>query len=105
MFNASRKTTIRRSDVEMYMDILAAIKASPRPTRIMYGCNMSWKPFQDRLEFLIRAGFVNAIVTGEDVDARSREALYLTPTGDDILSSWKKAMDMMYEALERVLKR
>jgi predicted transcriptional regulator len=89
----------------MYMDILAAIKASPLPTRVMYGCNMSWKPFQDRLEFLIRAGFVNTVVVGADVDARSREALYLTPTGDDILVSWKKAMDMMYEALERVLKR
>jgi predicted transcriptional regulator len=96
-----RRNHIRRSDIEVYMDIMTAIKRDPIPTRIMYGANVSWAALNDRVEFLIRANFVTVT---DGIDGRSREEFYLTESGVKVLTHWTTAMDILYEALGRVLK-
>jgi predicted transcriptional regulator len=98
-----RHNQIRRSDIEIYMDLMNSIKSESVPTRIMYSTNLSWSSLNDRLEFLLRAGFITTTVTNGD-DERRKEEFYLTDLGVTVLTHWTAAMDILYEAFSRVLK-
>ena len=51
--------TGRRSKLEIYLDVLWIIKnGTKKPTRIMYGANLSWKPLMKNLEFMIKQGLL-----------------------------------------------
>jgi predicted transcriptional regulator len=52
--------TRKRSRLEIYLDVLRVIKRGVRkPTRIMYSCNLSWKPLQEILTSMINQELVS----------------------------------------------
>jgi len=52
----------KRSRLEMYLDVLEKISQGVgRPTKIMYKCNLSWRPLQEILRSLIERGLIEEI--------------------------------------------
>ena len=49
----------RRSQMEIYMDILRAVaEGRRRPTHIMYRANLSWARLRRYLNFLVKQGLL-----------------------------------------------
>lgn len=100
-----RTSATRRSDVELYMDILDAVNGSSTITRVMYLSNLSWKPMNERIDFLNRAGFIRIEAPVQNVDSRSKEFLYLTPKGEAVLANWLMVMESIYSAMRGLVSK
>ena len=82
--------TTKRSRLEIYLDVLKAIKKGTRkPTRIMYKTNLSWKPLMKVLESLTAQGF---IVTKNENNHIFYE---MTEKGKNILRYFSEAMELI----------
>ena len=85
----------RRSKLEIYIDILAAIKGGTIiPTRIMYGANLSWKPLKQILKTLIAQGLI-VEQSMDDDDKRTKRTYALTEKGDDVLKYFNRAKGLL----------
>ena len=63
----------RRSKLEIYIDVLKVIKeGTTKPTRIMYGANLSWKLLQDVLNSMVEQNLIAEIDESEFRDKRTR---------------------------------
>jgi len=52
----------RRSRLQVYLEVLSVIKSgTDKPTRIMSGANISWKPLQEILASLVSHGLITEI--------------------------------------------
>ena len=91
---------IHRGAFEIRMDVLRIVQKEKKPTRIMYGANLSWNPLQRVLEELAEAGLIRAIDADRVVrtrkDRRTRYLYELTPKGEKVLAG--------YEQINRTLK-
>lgn len=77
---------IRRSRLEICLDILRIIKdGESRPTRIMYGANLSWKPLQSLLTSMTSQGLIKEIEMSRGKDKRTKKIYELTEKGNRIL--------------------
>ena len=86
----------RRSKLEIYLDVLWAIKKGTRkPTRIMYGANLSWKPLQRVLGSLIHQDLVMEIEPLNPKDKRTSVCYVLTQKGENVLSYFNKARALL----------
>ncbi len=95
-----RSESYRRSKMEIYLDILWIIKSGvDRPTRIMYKANLSWKPFQETLKFMLDRGLVAASNSEEYDDAR--KTYRITPKGDEVLRYFTLAKNLLEPASAR----
>ncbi len=56
-------TKARRNKLEIYIEILNIAKEQVGPTRIMYGCNMSWNPIKKCISELVDLNLLRAIPT------------------------------------------
>ena len=80
----------KRSRLEIYIDILKIIsKGSCKPTRIMYGSNLSWKPLKKALESMIEQGLITEEKNG------IRSTYYVTDKGKVILNYFKEASRLL----------
>jgi len=87
--------TTRRAKVEIYLDVLAVIEGGePRPTRIMYAANLSWKPLRNILDSLEREGLIEDIDT-EARDGRSKNLYGITEKGMSVLKYFEKTKDLI----------
>jgi len=78
----------KRSKLEIYIDVLKVIKKGTcRPTRIMYGTNLSWKPLMDILDSLNAQGL---IMVKKD---RNHKFYEITEKGKNVLKYFSKAME------------
>ena len=59
-------TKARRNKLEIYIEILDIARQPTGPTRIMFGCNMSWNPIKKRINELIELKLLRAIPTTGD---------------------------------------
>lgn len=88
-----------RGAFEIKMDVLRIVQNEKKPTRIMYGANLCWKPTQRILRELAESGLIRAIDAnrGERTlkDVRIRYIYELTPKGEKVLAD--------YEQLNRTL--
>ncbi len=87
--------TGRRSKIEIYLAVLSAIQGGePRPTRIMYAANLSWKPLRQILDTLEREGLIENL-DPERRDGRSKNLYGITEKGRSILNYFDKTNDLL----------
>ena len=80
----------KRSRIEIYLDVLHAIKrGTHKPTRIMYRTNLSWKPLMSILESMIEQGLVRAEEEG------NRTTYWITEKGRNVLNYFMEAMNLI----------
>jgi len=93
----------RRSKLEIYLDVLWAIKRGTRkPTRIMYEANLSWKPLQNILQSMISQELIVEIDARAEKDKRTSTVYEVTQKGENIITYFNRGRD--YLNLEELTK-
>ena len=86
----------RRSRLEVCLDVLWTIRnGTKKPTRIMYGANLSWKPLKRVLKSLVSQGLVKEVVPHNLKDNRTSICYELTPKGENVIQYFNKAKDLL----------
>jgi len=81
----------RRSQMEIYIDILKAVAEGKRkPTHIMYRANLSWTRLKKYLNFLMNQDLLQENLNDGAV------VFSLTPKGKDVLGYFKKIEGGLY---------
>jgi predicted transcriptional regulator len=87
--------SIRRSKLEIYMDVLAAIKGGTViSTRIMYRVNLSWGPLKQTFETLTIQGLIVEQSMDEN-SKRTRKIYALTEKGENVLNYFGRTKALM----------
>ena len=87
---------LRRSRLEVHLDVLYTIRNGvKKPTRIMYGANLSWKPLQRVLDSLISQELVKEIEPLDPRDKRTSVCYDLTQKGENVLGYFNKAKALL----------
>ena len=95
--------TRRRSKLEIYLDVLWIIKNGTRkPTRIMYGANLSWKPLQRILSSMVSQGLIREVDARGGRDRRTNKTYEITQKGENVVKYFNRAKDLL--ELEEVAK-
>jgi predicted transcriptional regulator len=93
----------RRSRLEIYLDVLWAIKkGTQKPTRIMYESNLSWKPLQRILKSMTSQSLIREIDASGDRDKRTSTVYELTQKGENIVNYFNTGKE--YLRLEEIAK-
>jgi predicted transcriptional regulator len=82
--------TPKRSRLEIYMDVLKAIKkGTNKPTRIMYRTNLSWNPLTEVLDAMIEQNLIEA-------EKHGRHIFYkITEKGRNVLNYFDEALELI----------
>lgn len=84
----------RRSKLEIQLNILSSVmNGVDKPTRIMYAANMSWRPVQRNLSYLVDKGLLERQVNLESSKSKSRYVI--TEKGIHVLEYFKKAREIL----------
>ena len=84
----------RRSKLEIQLNILSSVmNGVDKPTRIMYAANMSWRPVQRNLSYLVNKGLLERQVNLESSKSKSRYVI--TEKGINVLEYFKKAKEIL----------
>jgi len=82
--------TRKRSIIEIYLDVLRAIKSGThKPTNIMYKCNLAWKPFKEILDSLVENELLEINQKGK------RRTYHLTLKGNEALKYFETARSLL----------
>jgi predicted transcriptional regulator len=91
----------RRSKLEIYLDVLWAIKKGTRkPTRIMYEANLSWKPLQKILKSMMSQDLIIELDARANRDKRTTSVFEITQKGENIIKYFNKGKE--YLKLEEI---
>jgi len=86
----------RRSRLEIYLDVLWAIKSGIRkPTRIMYEANLSWKPLQKILESMTSQGLIEKMDASNNRDKRTNTVFTITQKGENIINYFNRGKEFL----------
>jgi len=87
----------RRSKLEVYLDVLWIIKdGTDKPTRIMYGANLSWNPMQKILNSLVSQGLITEIASEEDSgDKRTPRVYKITQKGENTIKYFSRVKELL----------
>jgi len=86
----------RRSKLEIYLDVLWIVKnGTKKPTRIMYGANISWKPLKRILKSLVSQGLIREVDARENRDKRTSTYYELTQKGDNVIRYFNRAKSLL----------
>ena len=89
--------------MEIYLDVLRVIKEGVhKPTRIMYGANLSWKPLQQVLQSLLDQGLIIEIDVSDGGDRRTTKHYEITQKGENVLRYFDRARKLI--ELEEVVR-
>ena len=89
--------------MEIYLDVLRVIKEGVhKPTRIMYGANLSWKPLQQVLRSLLDQGLIIEIDVSDGGDRRTTKHYEITQKGENVLRYFDRARRLI--ELEEVVR-
>ena len=84
------KLSSKRSRIEIYLDILQAIKKGvDKPTRIMYRTNLSWKPLMHVLDTMME----QELITSEELGCHI--TYKITEKGMNVLNYFNEAMQLI----------
>ena len=88
--------TLRRSRMEIYIDILVQINSgASKPTRIMYASNISYNVLKKCLESLVNQELVEERDNQREdrmrVDTRTKKKYYITEKGLGVVRYFQKA--------------
>ena len=82
----------RRSKLEIYLDVLKVIKeGTKKPTRIMYGANLSWKLLQGILSSMVTQDLILEVDASQSKDKRTSRYYEITPKGDSVIRYFDRA--------------
>ena len=82
----------RRSQLEIYIDVLKTIKeGTTKPTRIMYGANLSWKLLQGVLLSLVDQDLIEEVDQSGSRDKRTNVIYRVTSKGDSVIKYFGQA--------------
>ena len=88
--------TRRRSRLEIHLDVLWVIRnGTDKPTRIMYGANISWTPLQKILGSLVSQGLITEIVSKDRRDKRNKRIYRITRKGDSVLKYFSRVKELL----------
>ena len=86
----------RRSKLEIYLDVLKVIKeGTTKPTRIMYGANLSWKLLQGILSSMVAQDLIEEIDVSDSRDKRTNTIYQVTPKGDSVIRYFDRAKGLI----------
>ena len=86
----------RRSKLEIYLDVLKVIKeGTKKPTRIMYGANLSWKLLQGILGSMVSQGLIEEIDASNSRDKRTTKVYEVTSKGDSVIRYFDRAKGLI----------
>ena len=86
----------RRSKLEIYLDVLKVIKeGTTKPTRIMYGANLSWKLLQGVLSSMADQYLIEEIDVSESRDKRTNKVYQVTTKGDSVIRYFDRAKGLI----------
>ncbi|MDV3293988.1 MAG: winged helix-turn-helix domain-containing protein [Nitrososphaerales archaeon] len=89
----NRKVLSRRSQLEIRMDMLKAVKeGAEKPTQIMYKANLSWVALQTHLKSLLENGLLHWAAD------RTRKRYELTLKGSNVMYSYAKILEEVGQA-------
>ena len=83
----------RRSKLDMWLDVLLVIKGGrSKPTLIMYGANLSWRPLQEILKLLMSLGLIREMDTQvmRKNDRRAFKRYEITRKGEDSIRCFNR---------------
>ncbi len=84
------KLSSKRSRIEIYLDILQAIKKGVnKPTRIMYSTNLSWKPLMQVLDTMMEQKWITSEELGCHITYK------ITEKGLNVLNYFHEAMQLI----------
>lgn len=84
----------RRSTLNLILAVLTAIRdGCDKPTRIMYACNMSWKPMKKMLKKVTEKGYV--VEVEHHGNKRSTKRYIISKRGKNILRYFEEAKDQI----------
>lgn len=87
--------TCRRSKLEIYLEVLRIIKDGTRkPTRIMYGANLSWKPLQECLTSMVSQGLIEETEEYFKRDKRTTRTYEITQKGENVVRYFSRVKDL-----------
>jgi predicted transcriptional regulator len=85
----------RRSRFEIYVDILSEImNGSSKPTKIMYGANLSYKALKGILQSMLNQGLIEE-GGGLKKDKRTKMTYDLTQKGVNVVRYYSKAKNLI----------
>jgi predicted transcriptional regulator len=85
----------RRSRFEIYVDILNEIMDGvDKPTKIMYGANLSYKPLKEILHSMLGQGLITEN-EGSSKDKRTKVTYELTTKGVNVVRYYSKAKNLI----------
>jgi predicted transcriptional regulator len=86
----------RRSKLEIYLDVLKVIKdGTTKPTRIMYGANLSWKLLQGILNSMAAQDLIEEIDVSDSRDKRTNTVYQVTTKGDSVIRYFDRAKGLI----------
>ncbi len=86
--SATPEVTIRRSKIEMHLDVLKTISQGiEKPTRIMFSANSSWLALNDALATLESNGLINKNLH------HGRVTYSVTEKGFEVLKSYRSVRE------------
>ena len=86
----------RRSKLEIYLDVLKVIKeGTTKPTRIMYGANLSWKLLQVVLNSMANQDLIEEIDVSTSRDKRTNTVYQITTKGDSVIRYFHRAKELI----------
>ena len=86
----------RRSKLELYLDVLNVIKSgTKKPTRIMYGANLSWKLLQGILASLVTQSLIDETDLSASRDKRTNRIYTVTKKGDSVIRYFDQAKKLV----------
>lgn len=84
--------TRRRSKLEIFLDVLWTIKGgTTKPTRIMYGANLSWRPLKRILHSMIEQELIIEIDASDSRDKRTNTRYEITQKGENVIQYFNRA--------------
>ena len=88
----------RRDKIEVVLAIMEIIqRGGSKPTRIMYHCNLSWRPLSSYLEKMEKLGLIALTVMEQRRKHRFKKRYSITPKGLGFLLSCRGIYDAVYE--------
>jgi predicted transcriptional regulator len=90
------RASLRRSHLEIRMDILTCIQAGiEKPTQIMYKANLSWTALKEHLDALMASSLLREVEYG------SRRKYELTEKALSVLAAYRKVVNEIQGAPEK----
>jgi len=88
--------TIRRSKLEIFLDILSIIKSKRKnSTNIRYSANLSWKMLQRTLESMVDQNLTREVYTRDRQGNLTKKTYEITQNGENFAEYFKKADELI----------